>query len=260
MSCQEYYGPTRAFPTCENVRPTSSPKRVSAPPKSRRFRRWALAQKCVARQRDAFPFDFGHLFIGPVNDSFGQGTAGQRSVRCDASIGGGNVAQKELSVETGPRRTIWRNRAKRKTKLKALMEDVNLKQKQPQQDPKGKIGWLNKDQGQCEELMRLKAAQAMAVAGQQNMEQTAYAEQQKADQKALKATIAQQFNERDEKLNNFLRQFIEEQNKNQKKMAELANNSKKELEKGMNQLTKGRCNYKSQDSSHCLPFAQNCCG
>uniref|UniRef100_A0A914HNZ6 Uncharacterized protein n=1 Tax=Globodera rostochiensis TaxID=31243 RepID=A0A914HNZ6_GLORO len=121
--------------------------------------------------------------------------------------------------------------------LHIKMEEYQNKQQQNQKEINDKIGWLNEDQQKLvsidqfsqvqtaisdikqkqkndqEELIRLKSLQSMVVSelGQQNMELQIY--------------------KRDEKLNNFLGQFIEEQNKNKKQMDELGNNSKKELEK-----------------------------
>uniref|UniRef100_A0A914HMZ7 Viral A-type inclusion protein n=1 Tax=Globodera rostochiensis TaxID=31243 RepID=A0A914HMZ7_GLORO len=130
--------------------------------------------------------------------------------------------------------------------LHTKMEEYQNKQQQNQKEINDKIGWLNEDQQKLvsinqfsqiqttisdlkqkqkndqEEFLRLKSLQSMVVPelGQQNMElqsdqkalldklngleqkQTAYAEQHNVDQ---------QFNERDEKLNNILGKFLEKE-------------------------------------------------
>uniref|UniRef100_A0A183BK62 B30.2/SPRY domain-containing protein n=1 Tax=Globodera pallida TaxID=36090 RepID=A0A183BK62_GLOPA len=85
--------------------------------------------------------------------------------------------------------------------------------------------------------------------------QAAYAEQQKADQNALSSTLDKRCNEREKKLNNFLRQFVEGQNKKfeeqkqtgtrmlQKQMDELGN---KKLNNFLRQFVEGQ-NKKFED-------------
>uniref|UniRef100_A0A183CLV1 Uncharacterized protein n=1 Tax=Globodera pallida TaxID=36090 RepID=A0A183CLV1_GLOPA len=163
--------------------------------------------------------------------------------------------QKEINDKIG-----WLNEDQQKfvsidqfSRVQTAIGDLEQKQKDDQEEVLRKM-----DES-------LKSVQSMVVSElrQQNMElqsdqktllqrleqnQTAYAEQQNADQKALSATIDQQFNERDEKLNNILGQFVEEQNKKfeeQKKIDELGNSSITELEKGMTQL-KGELSAKME--------------
>uniref|UniRef100_A0A183C3W8 B30.2/SPRY domain-containing protein n=1 Tax=Globodera pallida TaxID=36090 RepID=A0A183C3W8_GLOPA len=85
-----------------------------------------------------------------------------------------------------------------------------------------KIGWLNEDQQKLVSIDQFLLMQS--------------------DQKALLQRLnaleqnQTQFNEREQQLNNFLEQIVEEPNINQKQMSELGNSSKKECEKRMSQL------------------------